>query len=477
MGDRPFKFKASNGHAIRWAVAAALVIVTRSEQATAQAAGPTPAGGAAAPATSPPPAPMAPPAAATPPAAAAPAPAPAAPPTTQPPAAAPPASLPSGPPVVVAPSPPAPPAVVPPPPPAFTIGSSFGVRAGLRLQDPDQPKDMSEIHLDNAYDSTVEARFHGKATEMFSWVADFNAVLDQSTYVATHGAVGIMDLIAQYQPLKEFNIWAGRLLVPSDRSNFSGPFFISPWNYPGFYVPGGAPLGPKDGPNGRDQGITVWGNALDDTLKYYIGAYGIDLDHTNAYYSGRISYSLQGSEPGYFGSSTYYGSKSVATIGIGAQYQKDGSIDTTTGTQTKDTFLFMADALAEEATPYGTFSIEGQYYNFNKGYSFTGGFVAGAPSALTTAGSGIVAAPENAFYVLVAYLTPGNVGIGKLQPLLRLQQSLDPGWTVFDAALAYVIKDYSARVVATYQHIDRGSSSGPDPVQNAIQLGIQLQTL
>jgi hypothetical protein len=122
----------------------------------------------------------------------------------------------------------------------------------------------------------------------------------------------------------------------------------------------------------------------------------------------------------------------------------------------------------------GTFSVEGQYYNFNKGYSFTGGYVAGATPTLVAGGT--VAAPENSFYLLLAYLTP-DLGIGKFQPLLRLQQSVDPAWTVFDAALAYVIKDYSARIVATYQHIDRGSTSGPAPVQNAIQLGIQLQTL
>jgi hypothetical protein len=42
-----------------------------------------------------------------------------------------------------------------------------------------------------------------------------------------------------------------------------------------------------------------------------------------------------------------------------------------------------------------------------------------------------------------------------------------------------VIKDYGMRIVATYQHIDRGTTmtAGPNPVQNSIQLGAQLQTL
>jgi hypothetical protein len=351
------------------------------------------------------------------------------------------------------------------------MGYNFGVRVGFRLQDPDKPQNMSEWHLDPyGYDSTVEARFHGTAFEHFAWVANFNASIAQGG-LAPPGSVGIMDLIAEYKAADEFQIWAGRLLVPSDRSNFTGPFFMSPWNYPGFYFPGAPPLGPKDFANGRDVGVTVWGNAMDAKLKYYGGVYGLggsvqtpafNQQDQQPYVSGRVSYSLQGSEPGYFGSSTYYGDKSVATIGVAAQYQKNGSVDTMTAAP-KDTALFMADVLVEEAVPdAGTFTAEGQYYHFNDGYNF-----------------GPTLAPSNAFYVVLSYLTPKPIGIGKIQPLLRIQQTTDPGWTIFDAALAYVIKDYGARIVATYQHIDRGNgpTSGPNPVQNSIQLGVQLQTL
>jgi hypothetical protein len=376
----------------------------------------------------------------------------------------------------------APPA--PPPPPKSdgpSIGYTFGVRVGLRLQDQQKPKDMTEIHLDPyAYDTTVEARFHGSVTQQFSWVANFNATLLAPT-LAAPATVGVMDLIAQFKAAKEFNIWAGRLLVPSDRSNFTGPFFMIPWNYPGFYFPGAAPLGPKDGPTGRDQGITAWGNAFDDKFKYYVGAYGIDVtgNGTQPYFSGRLSYSLQGSEPGYFGSSTYYGAKNVMTIGISGQYQHNGAEDgagviagspcpTAGAIDCKDSFTFMADALAEESvTGAGTFTFEGQFYKFTQGYVFAGAPATGTP----------ILAPEEAFYLLAAYLTP-DLGFGKLQPMVRWQQTGDPGWTVFDAALAYVFKDYSGRVVATYQHIDHGSGSAvANPVQNSIQLGIQLQSL
>jgi len=366
-----------------------------------------------------------------------------------------------------------PPPAPPPPSSAPAWGSSFGVRVGFRLQDPNQLKNMSEVHLDaNAYDTVAEARFHGAVTDNFSWVANFNANLLGSTLGAASGTTGgvppggalaltvptfatvnVMDLIAQFKAVDEFQIWAGRLLVPSDRFNFSGPFFTIPWNYPGFY-PNGQVILPHTGATGRDQGMTVWGNAFDAKLKYYAGVYGLDQGSPvstvpalgNPYYSGRISYSLQGREPGYFGSSTYYGAKSVATIGIAGQYQKDGY------GATQDAGLFMADAMVEEAVSgAGTFTAIGQYYHFS-----TGGPV------------------QDAYYVMLAYLTPQPIGPGKLQPLVRLQETFNPGWTLFDAAVAYVVKDYSGRVVLTYQHGDTGTGG---VVSNSLQLGVQLQTL
>jgi len=87
-------------------------------------------------------------------------------------------------------------------------------------------------------------------------------------------------------------------------------------------------------------------------------------------------------------------------------------------------------------------------------------------------------APQEAFYVLAAYMTPDKIGIGYLQPLVRLQQTIDPAWMIFDAQLGYVVKDYSARIILDYQRIDRGSDvSAPNPVQNALQLGVQVQSL
>jgi hypothetical protein len=360
------------------------------------------------------------------------------------------------------------------------------IRFGLILQDPDQTKNMNEFHLDPGhYSNAVELRLHGDVTDYFSWTANFNAVLNGDGVGAANNGPGfgstfadfsIEDLIAQFKAVPEFQIWAGRLLVPSDRTNFSGPFFSSPWNYQGFYLKNAAPIGPIEGANGRNQGITVWGNAFDDKFKYYGGVYGIDqggpnstsagcssaLDQCpNPFYSARVSYTFQGSEPGYFGSSTYYGEKSVTTLGAGFQYQKGGAV-TATGAP-KAVEIGMADFLTEQAVPgAGTFTFEGQFYAFPSGYNFGDG-------------AGIFS-PREAFYGLVSYLTPENVGIGKIQPLLRWQQTVNPAWTIVDAALAYVMKAYDARLVLTYEHIDTGSTGGPGGgISNSLQFGVQLQ--
>jgi hypothetical protein len=387
---------------------------------------------------------------------------------------------------VIAPATPLPlPPTVPPPatPPAavekpLSIGGAM--RFGVILQDPDQPKKMNEFHLDQGgYSNAFELRLHGDVTDYFSWTANFNALIDSNTLAAadvgtakgpTIADFGIEDLIAQVKIANEFQIWGGRLLVPSDRANFSGPFFMSPWNYPGFYFAGKAPIGPMEGPNGRNQGITAWGNVADDKFKYFVGVYGIDQGgpnlatnpaNANPFYSARLSYTFQGSEPGYFGSSTYYGEKSVTTLGLGGQYQKGGSVNEDTGAPA-DTFIGMVDLLTEQAVPgAGTFTFEGQLYGFNKGYSFSGG-----PDSL---------APHEAFYALFSYLTPEPLGIGKLQPLIRWQQTVDPAWTIIDAALAYVVKEYDARLVLTYEHIDTGTVNGVANISNSLQFGVQLQ--
>jgi hypothetical protein len=346
------------------------------------------------------------------------------------------------------------------PAPLTPIHFAYGIRVGGDLEDPDEPKRLTELHLDTSY---VDARFTGDVLPAFSWRVVFNADVIHPT-LAPAGSVGLMDLVAQFHPSHELNIWAGRLLVPSDRAIFAGPFFQSPWNVPGGYVPGAPPLGAKTGSLGRDAGAVVWGSVLGDRFKYYGGAFGVDKD-APPYFVGRLSYNFVGPEPGYSPPATYYGERDVVSVGVAGQLQQHGALDPATG-GTKTMRIGIIDAIAEHFVPdVGTLSAWGQFYKFGDGYSFAK--LGGQP----------VFAPEEALSILVSYLTPRPVGVGKLQPLLRLQQSFEPNWTIFDTALAYVIRGHSLRVVATYEHVDRGSQGGVTSKENVVQLGVQVQTL
>jgi hypothetical protein len=330
------------------------------------------------------------------------------------------------------------------------IKTVFGLRTSGRIQGASDPKKMNDISLDTLY---LEARFSGAVDKYFGWQANFNG---NAKPASSSGAASIMDMILKIDVDDAFHVWAGRLLVPSDRSNFSGPFFMSPWNYPGVYSVGGTGsfIGPKTGANGRDDGIVAWGQFVGGKAKYFLGAFNLDNVQQSPLYSGRINIALLGEEPGFWGSSTYYGDKDIVAIGGGYQYQKNGS-NVLAGAVNGDTNLniVMGDLLAEKNLPgAGTVSLEGTYYHFDKGQP-----------------------AKQGFYVLASFLTADYLGIGKLQPLVRWQQTSPQSggvkMTMLDAFVTYVIHAYDLKLTAGYQRTDMGNSV----VGNAIQIGFQIQ--
>ena len=330
------------------------------------------------------------------------------------------------------------------------IKTVFGLRTSGRIQGGSDPKKLNDISLDTLY---LEARFSGAVDKYFGWQANFNG---NAKPASSSGAASIMDMILKVDVDDAFHVWAGRLLVPSDRSNFSGPFYMSPWNYPGVYSVGGTGgfIGPKTGANGRDDGIVAWGQFVGGKAKYFLGAFNLDNVQQSPLYSARINIALLGEEPGFWGSSTYYGDKDIVAIGGGYQYQKNGS-NVPAGAVNGDTNLniVMGDLLAEKNLPgAGTVSLEGTYYHFDKGQP-----------------------AKQAFYVLASFLTADYWGIGKLQPLVRWQQTSPQSngvkMTMLDLFVTYVIHAYDLKLTAGYQRTDLGNSV----VGNAIQIGFQIQ--
>ena len=329
--------------------------------------------------------------------------------------------------------------------PAIDVGA--WLRAGVRFQGgPNAYDKINDQSMDTLYG---ELHLSGKITPKVSYTLNLNAN-------GLAAKAGIMDAIIGLDPIDEFHFWAGQLLVPVDRSNFSGPFFMSPWNYPGVFNVGTSTnfIGPAEGPSGRNAGGVVWGDIGKGTFKYYAGAFNLTNQDQRLLYSGRLAFAAIGKEPGYYGSSTYYGEQDILAFGVGAQYQKDGSVgtDPTTGDMVKDNYSDInADVLAEfKLGESGVITGEAAYYHFTGDYN---------PA-------------DNNFFVLASYLSP-DVGIGKIQPMIRYQwakkKGADDSMNVVDAFVSLVIKGYTWRATAGYQRTDLGN----DNVGNAIQIGLQ----
>jgi len=354
------------------------------------------------------------------------------------------------------PAPPAP-VVPPPPPPEQDAYKKINMDFWLRVAGVDQ-NPVRRNRLDRlSSNGEVEAHFNNRMRKWLQWTADFVGTYGGGS-IDGAGQFAILDLIAQLEPDEAFNVWAGRMLVPSDRANFAGPYFMAPWNYPGAF---GA--GPKEGPFGRNDGATIWGQFGGGTFKYYAGVYNLyGAQRTNGQFtaplfSGRLNLSLLSPEPGFYHNATYYG-KDILAIGIGAQYQKNGTAAPAgTGGPDADYSLFNADILFEKTLgEAGVVDLEGALYKY----------------------FGDNEARQASYFALASYLTPDIGGIGKFQPLVRLQQTMykdvagtsPDSATAVDVQLGYIVESFATRFAVGFQHAKASSGN----IDNQIFAGIQL---
>lgn len=369
----------------------------------------------------------------------------------------PPPATPGGP-TAAAPEDVAPTTAAPPPPPAVEaapakapelpvpkVNIGVWLRTAMRFQNADGGRKLN----DQSLSYYAELHLSGGIYDKVNYTLNFNMQNAPNDYP---GTVHVLDAIAQLDLVDEFHVWMGQMLVPSDRSNFSGPFFMNPWNYPGVYAAGpGLPVtfvGPFQGPAGRNAGVTVWGDIEKGLFKYYAGAFNMTDVSQRPVYSGRLNFSPVGKEPGFYNSSSYYGDKDMLALGVAGQFQKRPA------GAAKDYSEFNADLLGEVSVGDTMFTGEAAYYHFE----------------------GDANPADNAFYVLGSITTP-KVGPGRLQPLFRYQYAKkdtpSTKMSIIDAQLAYVVRPYALRGLVNFQrtNMDHGL------VGNAVQVGVQLMTL
>ncbi len=342
--------------------------------------------------------------------------------------------------------------------PAIDVGA--WVRAAGRVAGANDPEKLDSASMDTAY---VELHAGGKIHKNVSVTLNLNASgLGGQWPGMAPGTVGIEDAIIGFDFADPIHLWIGQLLVPVDRANFAGPFFMIPWNYPGFITVGGNTVvaAPQEGPTGRNTGGSLWGNDPNGKVKYALGVFLPALTSGTPLLSGRISTALIGKETGYFGNESFFGDQDIVSIGVGAQYRKDGSVPPAPAmglpaATPGDYSEVNADALAEfKYGGGGWVSIDGAYYHFGGQYQTV----------------------TDAFYVTAAIATP-QVGIGNIQPMVRFQQGFESGfnapnaWTI-DAGVAYLIKGPGLRAMVNFEHADIGSGVA-NADANIIQFGAQ----
>jgi hypothetical protein len=359
------------------------------------------------------------------------------------------------------PAPTAAPAVpVAPVPPDESLSKPLSASAWGRISNVFQganPEKLDDVSQNVEVDLLLGGRIHEHVGWQANFVATYGPKQELDEMGAPTGKVSgditgsatILDLIGQIEFAPEVNLWVGRMLVPSDRSNFSGAWFMAPWNYPGSYRAFSPPVGPRQGPFGRNDGATLWGQTGGGTFKYYAGAFDLFDPSQSPLFSGRLNLSLLAPEPGYYNSSSYYG-KDILAIGVGGQYKKNGSV----GAMSIDSYgEANVDVLYETTLAgHGVLDVEGAFHVFS--------------------GDGELV--DNHFHALASYLIPTELGIGKLQPLVRFQGATprDGGsmWQIFEVQAGYIIKPYAARLAVLYQHNDVAGATS-----NAVVVGVQLQ--
>jgi hypothetical protein len=243
-------------------------------------------------------------------------------------------------------------------------------------------------------------------------------------YSGATNNVEVLDAIGRFEFSDQFNIWAGRLLPPSDRANLYGPYYANDWAP---YADGVADYYP-DYFTGRDNGVAYWGQF--GMVKVQVGVFdGRDLNsaiNATAPQSGkmlvaaRVHVDFWDPEPGYYYNSTYYGDKDLLAFGIAGQSE-----------DSKTTWSL--DGLFEKKLPnLGVVTVESE---FNKDNGLT------------------ALAASHGWYGLASYLFPQVIGIGKVQVLGKYSQhSIDeyqatPEDKVKTAEfnLNYIIKAFNAR--------------------------------
>jgi hypothetical protein len=279
----------------------------------------------------------------------------------------------------------------------------------------------------------------------------------------------VLDARATFS-IKGFDLWVGKFLPPSDRSNLNGPYFLNVFNFPVVQAYPAIAAG-------RDHGAMVFKEYAGGKFKW---SYGIFEGRTNAsntdtnpdendnfLHAARFTYNFWTPEPGYYTTSSYYGAKDVLAIAFAFQHEDDGAGTGTTATTQGDFTGWNIDLLMEKKLSNGAvLNLEGAYYDYDTD-----------DIADTTLIQG------EGYLALASYLLPNKMGWGKLQPYIRYQHfdreqsntAANLGTrSVTEGGFNYIIDGHNAKIMAFYSGDKNGSNAA---TVDSFNIGMQFQLL
>jgi hypothetical protein len=327
-----------------------------------------------------------------------------------------------------------------------TVGG--GMRASFASTDVDVSDGEGGTDSESASDFALNsARLYisGKATENIGFM--FN-----TEYNSNDEEIRVIDAAAQFAFAGgKHNIWVGRFLPPSDRANLYGPYYASHWGVYQDGVQDGYPFETE----GRDDGVMYWGQF--DKVKFSVGAFDVSGHTTgdsDVLLASRAQVDFWDAEDGYYLNGTYYGDKDLLAIGVAAQTADAGE-------------AYSFDFLLEKKLGNsGVITLESEIAV----YDGLGGYP-------TPVGGGYE--KSDGFYVLGAYLFPGETGPGKFQVLGKYGQATyeflggDLDQDTLELDLNYIIKQFNARISLYYLDKSFDPEVGGD--STTIGLGLQIQ--
>jgi hypothetical protein len=324
------------------------------------------------------------------------------------------------------------------PQPAVSVGA--GVRSAFVHTDTDVPGADS---TDRFLLDSIRLYVNGSVTDKVKMT--FN-----TEYDGAGNHVAVLDAIARFEYSDKFNIWAGRMLPPSDRANLYGSYYAHHWSSFTDGVQDGYPFVAT----GRDNGAMYWGQFG----KVKVAGGGFDgpsaTGKNTVIGAGRVMVDFWDPEPGYYINGTYYGDKNILAVGAAGQVQ--GS----------DSKAYNVDFLLEQKVGVGgAYTVEAEWAKYDR----LGGYNARYGT-------------DDGGYVLGSYLFPAQMGAGKFEILGKFAKArFREGLTLLDSDydqktseinFNYVMKQFNSRVMIFYK------DTRFDAVQTNFKqfgVGVQLQ--